>query len=108
VPLPNQHLVEGWQLDLENRVELGELTDTMRRAYEWGFAQFLDWLHHNRNETVSPTVIQDWVSSLRGQGYNSFSVAFWLSCVQSFFSWAYSNGGFLSDPTNGVRSGKTG
>jgi site-specific recombinase XerD len=100
--------VAGWQVDLEQQVQNGNLTDTMRKTYEWGFAQFLDWLDHTQVEAVTGPVIEEWVSGLHNQGHNSFSISFWLSCVQNFFHWAYASGGVSSDPTNGVESGLDG
>ena len=108
VPVPSSKLIEGWQSSLETQVQEGELTDTMRRTYEWGFAQFLDWLTHSRLESVSNMEIQNWVQGLEEQGHNSFSVSFWLSCVKNFFSWAHKNGNLTNDPSVGVRIGGAG
>jgi hypothetical protein len=96
-------MVKGWQVALERQVQDGNLTDTMRNTYEWGFAQFLDWLDHSRVEAVSGEVIEEWVGGLHDQGHNSFLISFWLGCVQNFFGWAYESGSLLSDPSHGVQ-----
>lgn len=82
---------------------MGDLTDTMRKTYEWGFAQFLDWLDHTGEAAVTSEIIELWVTGLHEQGHNSFSVGFWLGCVQNFFHWAYSVGSISNDPTEGVK-----
>ena len=105
VPVPSSNLVVSWQDSLEQQVQKGDLTDTMRKTYEWGFAQFLDWLEHTGAVSVTAPTIQDWLSGLHDQGHNSFSVSFWLGCVQNFFHWAYSVGSISNDPTAGIKVG---
>ena len=102
VPRPDDSHVGGWQAALGHQVEIGNLTETMKRTYEWGFAQFLDWLDHQNTEWVSEELIRTWISGLHRQGHNSFSIGFWLNCVHSFFAWAVSEGVWDYDPTHRV------
>ena len=102
VPRPDDAHVGGWQAALAHQVQIGNLTETMKRTYEWGFAQFLDWLDHQNTELVTEKLIRTWISGLHRQGHNSFSIGFWLNCVQSFFAWATSEGIFDYNPTRHV------
>ena len=104
VPRPDDELVAGWRASLNLQVAAGDLPRTTKRTLEWGFAQFLDWLDHQHKSEVSGSIIRRWVESLQAQGYNSFSVGFWLECVKNFFAWAVENEFFAFDPTLDVQS----
>ena len=99
VPRPDAALVGEWQASLDHKVRIGELSQAKRRTYEWGFAQFLDWLDHQGVSYVSEASVIRWVKSLQSQGYNSSAVGFWLECIRVFFVWAVKSGEMLSDPT---------
>ncbi len=105
VPRPDDKLVGGWQASLDLQVKSGDLPGTTKRTFEWGFAQFLDWLDHQQKEEISGALIYRWIESLQAQGYNSFSIGFWLDCLKNFFAWAKENGFFAYDPTRGILPG---
>lgn len=101
-------MVEAWQQAMEQQVDQGRLSETMKRSYEWGFAQYLDWLNHQAAGPTTPELITHWIRSLEEQGYNSFSVSFWLDSVKSFYSWAYEEGWIPRDPTIGTEANARG
>ncbi len=94
--------IGGWLAALDRQVDAGELPVTTKRTYEWGFAQFLDWLDHQRTDEISEELIRHWITSLQAQGHNSFSIGFWMDCVTSFFSWAHQAGALPANPTLGI------
>ncbi len=104
VPRPDASSMGGWSESLHLQVHKGELSNTMRRTYEWGFAQFVDWLDHQGAGEVTDALIRRWINGLRAQGHDSFSVNFWFDCVQSFFAWAEHSGRISHNPTNGIRA----
>ena len=98
---PDETLVQDWQSALTRQVNTGELSETMKRSYEWGFAQYIDWLHQQQTGSLATNMIQEWIRSLEDQGYNSFSLGFWVDSVKSFYEWAYREGRLMEDPTRG-------
>jgi site-specific recombinase XerC len=103
VPQLTGSLVGDWQAYLALQVQAGKLTETMKRTYEWGFIQFVDWVDHQGVEQLNGTLICTWIDSLRKQGHNSFSIQFWVDCVMSFFEWAAKTGEFPNNPINGLQ-----
>ena len=102
VTRPESVHIGGWLASLDRQVAAGELPMTTKRTYEWGFAQFLDWLDHQQTDEVNEALIRHWIKSLEAHGHNSFSIGFWMDCVTSFFSWAHEAGALPANPALGV------
>jgi integrase/recombinase XerD len=92
VSTPEMQVIDRWGKALIALHKSGELSEASPTTYQHGMNKFMAWLHSNQIPQVSPSIIRQWIASLRDEGDKPSSINTWLAGVRNFYNWADENG----------------
>ncbi len=79
-------LMQEWQADVNDQLNVGDLEEFTRRNYKLGVGQFLDWADSLEIDLVNHQTVQSWATHLQKQGQDSNTIGVWIAGLMSFLT----------------------